>query len=65
MVISNPINLNRMSRFLGTKRHVNDLGQDKGDNGKELNMAVPDITIRGEVVTNKLETQEMFQSYKF
>ena len=50
MVISNPINLNRMSRFLGTKRHVNDLGQDKGDNGKELNMAVPDITIRGEVV---------------
>ena len=36
---------------IGTRRHVNDLaGQDQGDNGKEANMVVHDITIRGEGV---------------
>ena len=36
---------------IGTRRHVNDLaGQDRGDNGKEVNMVVHDITFRGEGV---------------
>ena len=49
--MSNPINLNRMIGFSGKRRNVNDFtGQDQGDDGKEVNMVVHGITIRGEVV---------------
>merc|ERR1711892_270671 len=51
MVISNPTNLSGMIGFLGTRRHVNDLaGLDQGDEGKEVNLVVQEITSRGEVV---------------
>jgi len=51
LVISNPTNLSGMIGFLGTRRHVNDLaGLDQGDEGKEVNLVVQEITSRGEVV---------------
>ena len=48
-------NLSGMVGFLGTRRHVNDLGcLDQGDEGKEVSlvvsMAVQEVTSRGEVV---------------
>ena len=49
-------NLSGMVGFLGTRRHVNDLGclLDQGNEGKEVSlvvsMAVQEVTSRGEVV---------------
>merc|ERR1719452_464307 len=51
VVIFNPTHLSGMVGFLGTRKHVNDLaGVDQGDEGKEVNMVVHEITSRGEVV---------------